>query len=64
MILHYIDAHGPSFDGKVPFCLALHLLRLHLGRDDSVVNNVWSVDCIDRGHPRNALAVHTPRLKG
>ena len=64
MLFHRSVKHDPLFNGKVPFRLALYLLSLDLGRDNGVVNDVWSIDSVDRGHPRKGSALHTLKLKG
>jgi hypothetical protein len=40
-----------SFGSEIPLRLAPHLLCLDLGRNNSVMDNVGAVDCVDGGHP-------------
>ncbi len=44
-----------SLGGKVSLCLAPHLLGLDFGRHDGMVDDVWTVDGVDRRHPRGKL---------
>ena len=40
-----------SFGCEVPLRLAAHLLGLDLGRDNGVVDDMWSVDSVHGWHP-------------
>ena len=40
---------------EVAFCLAPRLLGFHFGRQDGMVDDMWSVDGVDGGHPRREI---------